>query len=131
MKSAMQTAYQARACIDLPGEIKVSAGTLLRLAEWIRQRSESSKFAGQSEQGGDECQITCPPAPTKSSGSAENRLDGCGDGPAGAVVDSNPNSSAAGNPAAIDADAGSAIGSSRRQSRKHSRSKSRTKGGLR
>ena len=127
----MQTAYQARACIDLPGEIKVSAGTLLRLAEWIRQRSESSKFAGQSEHGGDECQITCPPAPTKSSRSVENRLDGCGDGPAGFVVDANTNSAAAGNPAAIDADAGSATGSSRRQSRKHSDSQSRTKGGLR
>ena len=119
--------HQARACIDLPGEIKVSAETLLRLAEWIRQRSESSKFAGQSEHGGDECQITCPPAPKKNSGSVENRLDGCGDGPAGAVVDANSNSSAAGDPAAADADAGSAIGNSRRQSQ----SKSRTKGGLR
>lgn len=126
----MQTAHQARACIDLPGEIKVSAGTLLRLAEWIRQRSESSKFAGQCEHGGDECPITCPPAPTKSSGPVENRLGGCGDGPAGFVVDANPNSSAAGNPAAADADVGSATGSSRRQSRKHSDSQSRTKGGL-
>ena len=127
MKSARQTAHQARACIDLPGEIKVSAGTLLRLAEWIRQRSESSTFAGQSEHGGKVCQITCPPAPRKNNGPVENRLDDCGDGPAGAVVDANPNSSAAGNPAAADADAGSAAGGSGRQSR----SKSRTKGGLR
>lgn len=130
-KSARQTAHQARACITSRGEIKVSAGALLRLSEWIRQRSKSSQFADQAEQGGVECQITCPPAPKKSSGPAENRLEGYGDNPAGAVVDANPNSSAAGNAAAADADAGSAAGISRQRSRKHSRSKSRTKGGLR
>ena len=116
---------------------KVSAGTLLRLAEWIRQRSESSKSAGKTEQGGSECQIACPPAPNEGSGEIELCAVGHGDSAAGAALDADAVHSAAGNVAATDSDAGSTAGGPRRGSRSkfaernRSRRNSPGKGGLR
>ena len=110
LKSAWQTAHQSRSCIKSSLEIKVSAGALLRLTEWIRQRSESSKFTVQTEQGGVECQIPCPSAPNEGSGEIELCIVGRDDRAAGAALDADAVHSAAGNAAATDADAGSAAG---------------------
>jgi len=135
-KSARQTAHQARACINSPLEIKVSAGALLRLTEWIRQRTESSNFTGKTEQGGVECQIACPPAPNEGSAEIKLCIVGHGDSAAGAALDADADHSAAGNAAATESNAGSTPGGPQRRSRsksaEHNRSRhnSRRKGGL-
>ena len=136
-KSTRRTAHQARACINSPLEIKVSAGALLRLTEWIRQRSESSKFTVQTEQGGVECQIPCPPAPNEGSGEIELCIVGRDDRAAGTALDADAVHSAAGNAAATESNAGSAAGSPRARSRSRSAERNRSrrnsprKGGLR
>ena len=115
-KSARQTAYQTRACINSPLEIKVSAVTLLRLASWCRQRSECSNFSVKTEQGGSECQIACPPAPNECSRDIDLCIAGDGvmhgDSATGAALDADTVHSAAGNTETADANAGSTAGNS-------------------
>ena len=105
-----RTTSQARSCITLPLEVKVSADALLQLACWCDGRAAASNaFTDKHEQGGSSWPHKSPPA----------RIDNdtaTGDGrAAGTALDADSQGPSTGTARATDTDPGPANGSSQQQ----------------